>query len=208
MALEVGLNGQPDVRVAASGGDTTYLDDSYNYQGRRFQLDEPISMDTGTTFTTSLYIPGTWLDAYPGSAACTSADSASCARVAEFAVEMAANTNDVRVPTIIARAGFDNRNPDDATLTPAPFLYVKVNGPSTLTSDWNVTAAGLDVAIGVPEGNMKTKGWASNQNVLTLPTNLLKRDDWNQFSITVKRHDWDPMAPISRKCQETLTFEW
>lgn len=210
LALEVGLSGQPDARLAASGGDTTYLGDSYNYQGRRFQIDEPISVDTGTTVTASLYIPGDWIDAYPGSAACSAiaVNSSSCARVAEFAVELAVDSNNARVPTMVARAGFDNRDPANAAVGPAPFLYITLDGPATLTSDWVQTATGLKGAMLVPGGNLKGLGWASNQNVLTVPTNLLRRNDWNQFSITVRRHDWDPMGWASRKCRETLTIEW
>lgn len=207
LALEVGLAGQPINRSKTFG--IAIAAPSYNVQGRRYEVAEHIPFESSTTFTANLYIPGDWLDAYPGSAACTElhgSNNDGCGRATEFAIELAFDAGDgsAPTPTVTARAGFDNRDASKSNVGPAPFFYLQLDGAPTLDASWP------DIERATPFGTVF--GWKSNIDASIVPIdNLVRRDDWNQFSITVRRFNWDIFSVwYSRpdNCTEVVAVEW
>ncbi|KAG7669041.1 hypothetical protein KSW81_004051 [Nannochloris sp. 'desiccata'] len=213
LAIEVGSSGQPSARQQTFG-DTTLEAEEYNFQGRRHQVAEFIPDATSTTFTASLYIPEDWIDAYPGSSLCSSQNPSNpdaCARKTEFAVEFAASDGSTVTPTINIRAGFDNRDSTKVDVGPAPFLYLAFDGPIVGNAEWNSTVSGKTgkYAAYFPLKN-PLYGWETTETYVRdqIGQNMLRRNDWNQFSFTVRRYPGDPVASTSRLCAETFNIEW
>ncbi|KAL4544817.1 hypothetical protein Ndes2526B_g00758 [Nannochloris sp. 'desiccata'] len=213
LAIEVGSSGQPSARQQTFG-DTTLEAEEYNFQGRRHQVAEFIPDATSTTFTASLYIPEDWIDAYPGSSLCSSQNPSNpdaCARNTEFAVEFAASDGSTVTPTINIRAGFDNRDSTKVDVGPAPFLYLAFDGPIVGNAEWNSTVSGKTgkYAAYFPLKN-PLYGWETTETYVRdqIGQNMLRRNDWNQFSFTVRRYPGDPVASTSRLCAETFNIEW
>ena len=207
LSVEVGSSGQPAARQAANGNNASLASNAYNVQGRRYQVLESIPYNDSVVFTASLFVPGDWISTYPSSSACTTAHPSNppgCSRKAEFSIDLAYDTGStINAPVLTLRAGFDNSNPSNANTGVAPFFYLVADGPATLLSAWNDSS----IQSRMPSNDQIIWGWSQYVNVTPTMTSF-RSNDWNTFTITLRRFEWDPMSNGARNCTETVVVEW
>jgi hypothetical protein len=202
LAVSVNASGQPSERATAFN-DSSLSDELYNKQGRRYNVNQKLVNWVALSVTTSIYIPGQWIDNAPGQPGCTESNAAACSRVALIEIELGEATGGPDGgfrPTFIARMGFDNRN---GTQTGFNYAVSFLGGPITEDSannpNWPYSSSGL--YIDFPLGR-ETGGWE----------NELQRDAWNHFQFEVMTRDTDPVNPapsyVNRGCKEVMGLRW
>ena len=199
LAVGVNATGQASARVAAFN-DTSLSQEQYNKQGRRYSLNQKLTVNVPLSISTSIYIPGQWIDNAPGASGCTASPSAACSRVALIEIELGDGTGGSFTPTFYARMGFDNRNQSQ---TGSKYATAFLGGPITedpsAYPNWPYSANGL--YIDFPAGRT-TGGW----------DNVLQRDAWNNFQVEIMLRDADPASPAptytKRGCKEILRVAW
>ena len=205
MAVAVTPSGQPSVRVATFGN-ANLSDVYYNRQGRRYEVNENLSLYNTFTLTASIYIPGSWIDNPVGSAGCET-EANGCARTiiidAEFGESTGGPGGTFR-PTFLVRMGFDNKLSTAATQSYAAVnlrgALVEGNDTSGLT--WPLSEKGT--RLDFPFGWYRPSGWEG----------AVRRDDWNHFSLEGRLFNYDVAGtingttPVMRNCAETLRLMW
>ena len=201
LGLFVGPQGQPDSRVDMFG-DPELLNSKYDWQGMKYTVNRQLPLGVGVTVTASIYIPKSWVTGAPGSNGCLEDDFA-CARAVDFAIELGYGPSGSREPTFRLHAGFDNRDADFQNY--GPFVYLYADGPITDKLEtpgvWPFSELGTLLAFAFP-GSLPRKipAWAD----------VVKLDDWNDFSINVQRSDFDfaIYQGKARGCTEVMLFQW
>ncbi len=200
--MGVNANGQPVARATAFNN-ASLSNEQYNKQGRRYNVNQQLALWVPLSISTSIYIPGQWVDNAPGKAGCTESTAAACSRVALIEIELgqgAGGPDGTFKPTFYARMGFDNRN---ETQTGFNYATSSLGGP--ITEDpgsfpsWPYSSSGLyiDFPLGRPIG-----GWEGE----------LKKDAWNHFTFEIMLRDTDPVNPaplyVDRGCKEVMALRW
>lgn len=200
--MNVNASGQPSARVSAFN-DTSLSDEQYNKQGRRYNLNQKLQVGVPLSISTSIYIPGQWIDNAPGQPGCTESTAAACSRVALIEIELGeggGGLNGTFRPTFYARMGFDNRKQAQTGFKYATaFLGGPITEDSAAYPTWPYSTDGL--YIDFPLGR-STGGWE----------NVLQKDAWNHFQLEIMLRNTDSASPAPlytrRGCKEILRVAW
>lgn len=169
----------------------------YNMQGREYNAMQVIPVSSTITLTASLYIPGDWIDNNPAATVCQGNDS--CIRNAEFGIELGYQINQsYSSPVFTTKFGFDNRLANASSN--GPYLYLLLNGYATETPGWPYSPLGTKLKFAFPSNLEPVPGWEGN---------IIQRDAWNQFSVSLGLWNYDyAVNPTPRHCQQVLMMRW
>lgn len=197
LRIGVGPEGQPSTRSLAHADDTL-LSDEYNWQGRKYTINQFVPLEGGVTATVGVYIPREWFTDAPGEPGCTGAP-ANCARAVDFALDLGLGNFGSSEHKFRAHIGFDNRNSSDKN-----YAYLYIDGP-VIKNDgvpgvWPTSAVGSLLRFGFPGPDKRYTGWAA----------IVNAGGWNEFSFTMRRWSRDiaVVDGVSRSCSETAILEW
>jgi hypothetical protein len=202
LAVTVNASGQPSARVAAFN-DSSLSNAKFNTQGRRYNVNQRLNSSITLSLSTSIYVPGDWVDNAPGKPGCTESNSALCSRVALVELELGSETggpNGSFQTAFYARMGFDNRKEAEPGFNYATsFLGGPITEDPVTYPNWPYSSSGL--YLDFPLGRT-TAGWE----------NELKKNAWNDFTFEITLMDSDIVYPAptytARGCQGIMMLRW